>query len=262
MTPWRLKALKCTRLDLALTLYCSNLIFFEMYSFEHRVGIPPVFLRFLLENPTLETVKLPNYTRPGDLVDMVETFRSLKALRSLFFSVHLKEELEFLYQELLSMPLLEHLHIGQITASVGREDSFRILHNIFKTRVNFKSFRTTEAIDPTQLFAQPGQETHNSGSMYVRTQEEQMLFWNPIYRQIGQLPKLQSLTIVCFTVQKHKNSGVHQLAGTTSLKRLVLCGCEATEWTREILDLLSALPKLESLQLKPLKKGSFLQIKS
>ncbi|KAF9152233.1 hypothetical protein BG015_005572 [Linnemannia schmuckeri] len=306
VTPWRLKSLKCTRLDLALTQYCPNLIFFEMHSFEHRVGIPPVSLRFLLKCPKLKTVKLPSYTRPDDLVDMVETFRSLKALRSLFFNVHLREELEFLCapdfrsdkvqqstnpcssshplsapepdQEPLSVPLLEHLHIGQITVGVGREDSFRMLRNILKTRVNLKSFRMTGGpIDPTQLFAQPGQETHDSwgckdlrslsfslpGSMYVRTQEEQTLFWSPIYRQIGQLPKLQSLTIICFTVQKDKSCGIHQLAGATSLRWLVLRGCEAAEWMREeILDLVSALPKLENLQLKPLRKGNFPQIKS
>ena len=45
-TPWRLRSLKCTRLDLALTRYCPDLTFFEMYSYEHRIGIPPVSLRF------------------------------------------------------------------------------------------------------------------------------------------------------------------------------------------------------------------------
>ncbi|KAG9072870.1 hypothetical protein KI688_000650 [Linnemannia hyalina] len=277
-----------------------------MHSYEHRVGIPPVSLLFLLECPKLEIVKLPTCTCRNDFVDLVETFRSLKALRSLFFNVHLREELEFLCapdahsdrlqqatetcsssppsstfvlnQDPLSVPSLEHLHIGQISAEVGREDSFRMLRNILKTRTHLKTFRTSgEPIHPTHLFAQPGQEAHDSwgcrdleslffslpGSMYVKTKEEQTLVWNPIYHQIGQLPKLQSLTIIYFTIEKGKDSGIQQLMGATSLKRLVLRGCEATKWTREeIQDLVRALPKLENLQLKPLEKGFFPQIKS
>ncbi|KAF9538578.1 hypothetical protein EC957_006446 [Mortierella hygrophila] len=160
-----------------------------MHSYEHRVGIPPVSLLFLLECPKLQIVKLPIYTRRNDLIDLVVAFRSLKALRSLLFNVHLREELEFL--------------------------------------------------------------------------EEQTSVWNPIYRQIGQLPKLQSLTIIYFTIEKGKDSGIQQLVGATSVKRLVLRGCEATKWTREeIQDLVRALPKLENLHLKPLEKGLFSQIKS
>ncbi|KAF9144770.1 hypothetical protein BGX30_011534 [Mortierella sp. GBA39] len=304
--PWRLRSLKCARLGLALTRYCPDLTFFEMHSYEHRVGIPPVSLLFLLECPKLEIVKLPTYTRRNDLIDLVETFRSLKALRSLFFNVHLREELEFLCapdalsdklqqatetcssshpsstfvlnQDLLLVPLLEHLHIGQISVEVGREDSFRMLRNILKTRTRLKSFRASGGpIHPIHLFAQPGQEAHDSwgcrdleslffslpGSIYVKTREEQTSVWNPIYRQIGQLPKLQSLTIIYFTIEKGKDSGIQQLVGATSLKRLVLRGCEATKWTREeIQDLVRALPKLENLQLKPLEKGNFLHVKS
>lgn len=277
-----------------------------MHSYEHRAGSPPVSLRFLLECPKLETVKLPSYTRRDDLIDLVKTFRSLKGLRSLFFNVHLKEELEFLCapdvlsnklqqptgtcssshpsstpvldRDLLSVPLLDHLYIGQISPEVGREDSFRMLRNILETRTHLKSFRIRGGpIHPTHLFAQPGREAHDSWgckeleslnfslprSMYVKTREEQALVWNPIYRQIGQLSKLQSLTIICFTVEKGKDSGIQQLAGATSLRRLVLRGCEPTEWTREeILDLVRALPKLENLQLKHLEKGNYPQIKS
>ncbi|KAK3808054.1 MAG: hypothetical protein JOS17DRAFT_766353 [Linnemannia elongata] len=301
-TLWRLKSLRCTRLDLALTRYCPDLTFFEMHWYEHRVGIPPVSLRFLLECPKLETVKLPKYSRRDDFIDLAETFRSLKALRSLSFNVHLRKELEFLCapdvlldnlqqstdtcssshssstpvsdRDLLSVPLLEHLHIGQISLEVGREDSFRMLHNILKTRTHLKSFHSVGgAIHLTHLFAQPGQETHdNWGCRELesllfsqpgpKTTKEQALVWNHIYRQIGQLSKLQSLTIYCLTVEKGEDSGIQQLAGATSLRRLVLRGCQATKWMRyEILDLVRALPKLENLQLKPLKKGDFPQIK-
>lgn len=60
------------------------------------------------------------------------------------------------------VPLLEHLHINQITVGVGREDSFRMLCNILKTRVNLKSFRVSEPINPSHIFAQPGQEARDS----------------------------------------------------------------------------------------------------
>ncbi|KAK5828934.1 hypothetical protein F5H01DRAFT_329199 [Linnemannia elongata] len=304
---WRLRSLRCNRLDLALTRFCPDLTSFEMPSYEYSSGLPPVSLRFLLDCPKLETVSLPCFTSPGDFIHLVETFRSLKALRSLNFIVHLREELEFLCapdvpsdklqqstetcsssppstsmsgQDLLSVPLLEHLHIYQISPEVGRDDTFRMLRNILKTRTRLKSFRTSgEAIGPTHLFAQPSQEVRDSwgcrdleslfltlpGCMYAKTREEQRLAWNPIYRQIGQLSKLQSLTIICFTVEKGKESGIQQLAGATNLRRLTLHDYdnEATEWTREeILDLVRALPKLENLQLKPLEKGNFLQIKS
>lgn len=95
-TPWRLKSLSCTRLDLALTRYCPDLTYFEMYSFEHGSGIFPVSLRFLLDCPRLETVKLPSNTRGIDFAEIAETFRSLKALRSLYFNVNLREQLAFL----------------------------------------------------------------------------------------------------------------------------------------------------------------------
>ncbi|KAF9124043.1 hypothetical protein BGW39_008504 [Mortierella sp. 14UC] len=302
-TPWRLKKLKCNRPDWALALYCPDLTFFEILSTEPFSTPLAISLRFLLAFPKLETVKLPYKAGRDSFTDLIYTLQSLKALRSLTFNICRKEELEFLCspyfdsqitytmqnedptsnqarkgQGLLSLPLLEYLHIHHINLRDNYEACFRMLHNILVTRVNLKSFQVNrEILNPTYMFARPGQEARDdwgckgleslvfsmAKSMYLRTAEEDWAYWQPIYRQLGQLSRLESIEIKCSKVQVDKNSGILQLSGAKNLKRLVLRGTESVKWTRkEVLDLLMVLPKLEILQVKPLKKGFFLKIKA
>ncbi|KAF9912043.1 hypothetical protein EC991_000989 [Linnemannia zychae] len=296
MNPWRLKRLECNRPDWTLALHCPDLIFFEILSTKPYDTPAPISLRFLLACPKLETVKLPSYPHRNAFTDVVYTLQSLKELRSLTFNINRNEELEFLCspyfdtlityttqqshngQEFLTIPLLEHLHLNYITSSESYEATFRMIQNILVTRTNLKSFQINKAtLNPIFMFAQPGHEARDSWGckdleslvfslprpMYLRTEEEDCAYWRPIYRQIGQLSRLESLEIKCPKVQMGKNSGILQLSRATNLKRLVLCGTEPIQWTRmEFMDLIMALPELEILQVKPLKKGSFPKIKA
>ncbi|KAK3845788.1 MAG: hypothetical protein J3R72DRAFT_418384 [Linnemannia gamsii] len=254
-TPWRLKKLACNRPDIPLTRFCPNLTYFEIVSIEHRTNPQTTSLRFLMACPKLETVKLPTSTSSNSFIDVAETLRSLEALWSLTFNISWRDELEVLCtsdldsrttnnaqyqepesdpfadmnQELLSVPMLEHLHINCIYNRYGLyaggsyQATFRVLHNILLTRVDLKSFELRkDPIDPALLFARPGQEAHDSWGckdleslvfslprpMYYKTAEEGCAYWQPIYRQIGQLSKLKSLEITCPKVQKDKHSGI------------------------------------------------------
>ncbi|KAG0217935.1 hypothetical protein BGX33_009097 [Mortierella sp. NVP41] len=314
--PWRLKSLRCVCQDWALTRFCPNLTSFEMTALKHPASTTTISLRFLLECPKLEKVELPSFTRRLDFVDVAETLRSLKALRSIFLNVHWREEIEFLcspdmhtgevqdmattqlastplssslsvvagartgqdQDQKFSVPLLEHLHFGDVTADLSQQDYLAMVRNILKTRVKLKSFDAqNRLVQPAQLFAQPGEEDLHGwgcrnletlklnlpGSIYVKTEEEQIAFWRPVYRQIGLLPRLKSLVVKCPRLQKSVSCGILNLAGATSLRHLVLRDVDGAEWTREeVMDLLRVVPNLETLILNPLQKHNYLQVET
>ncbi|KAG0381242.1 hypothetical protein BGX24_000013 [Mortierella sp. AD032] len=250
-TPWRLKKLACNRPDITPTRFCSNLTYFEIVSTEHRTNLQTTSLRFLMACPKLETVKLPTSTSSNSFIDVAETLRSLEALRSLTFNISWRDELEVLCTSDLDSRITNNARYQE-----PESDPF--------TNMN------QESIDPALLFARPGQEAHDSWGckdleslvfslprpIHYKTAEEECAYWQPIYRQIGQPSKLKSFEITCPKVQKDKHSGILQLSGAASLQRLVLHGTEAIAWSREeTVDLLRVLPRLETLQLKPLKKG-------
>ena len=59
----------------------------------------------------------------------------------------------------LSVPLLEHLHLGGVVVDLSQKYYFAMLRNILKTRVKLKSFDAqNQFVEPAQLFAQPGEE--------------------------------------------------------------------------------------------------------
>ncbi|KAF9921874.1 hypothetical protein FBU30_008042, partial [Linnemannia zychae] len=259
---WRLKSLTCRQQDVPLVQFCPDLTFFEIPYIETFPICHSSSLRPLQGCPKLETVSLPYFSSTFVFADVAEGLRTLKSLRWLALNIYSREDIEFLCapdryafkvqqqsiktgattlacvpDQELSVPLLEHLQIGSIKCKSSYADIFQMIHNILVTRVKLKSFLSIEGtIDPSNVFAQPGREIHDSWGcrgletlyisfpkpMYVKTREEQWEYWGPIYRQIGQLSKLKSLEINCTCFPKEAKSGILQLAGAANLERLAM----------------------------------------
>ncbi|KAG0380338.1 hypothetical protein BGX24_008904 [Mortierella sp. AD032] len=77
-----------------------------------------------------------------------------------------------------------------------------------------------------------------------------MSVWRRVYRQLGELKKLATLTIRCIGLQTSSDAGIEYLYGLPKLAFLTLSDDKgmvpvATDWTRsEIKRIVGSLPKL------------------
>ncbi|KAG0304501.1 hypothetical protein BGZ97_001468 [Linnemannia gamsii] len=133
----------------------------------------------------------------------------------------------------LPLPLLENLTI--ISVDVG-DNTFSALDrlsaqffNILRTRPLLKGFQVQGfGFCPWDIFAQPGQELEHGWACLgletlklhfksldprkMNSKEKRYRIWQPIYRQLGQLTKLRSLMIQCWSLEKGTDVGILELA--------------------------------------------------
>ncbi|KAF9152232.1 hypothetical protein BG015_005571 [Linnemannia schmuckeri] len=214
----------------------------------------------------------------------------------------------------LPLPLLEDLTI--ISVDVG-DNTFSAIDrlaaqffNILRTRPLLKGFQIQGfSFSPSDIFAQPGQELEHGWACLgletlklqfksldprkMNSREKRYRIWQPIYRQLGQLTKLKSLMIQCWSLEKSTDVGILELAQPissvgpvsgeghgrssralnkpstdhalpsklkarlTELNSLYLSDSKGMTWSRTELEILLALfPKLKDLNLRPLNPGN------
>ncbi|KAF9912045.1 hypothetical protein EC991_000991 [Linnemannia zychae] len=133
----------------------------------------------------------------------------------------------------LPLPLLEDLTI--ISVSVGDtspstlERLSSLFFSILKTRPLLKGYQIQGfTFCPWDIFAQPGREVEDSwacvrleslrlqfkslDSSRMNSKEKRYRIWQPIYRQLGQLTRLKSLMIQCWSLEKGVDVGILELA--------------------------------------------------
>ncbi|KAF8943812.1 hypothetical protein BGZ47_005032 [Haplosporangium gracile] len=218
-------------------------------------------------------------------------------------------------REDLRLPLLEDLIV--ISVDVG-DNTFSAIDrlaahffNILRTRPLLKGFQIQGfSFSPSDIFAQPGQELEhgwaclgletlklqfkNLDPRKMNSKEKRYRIWQPIYRQLGQLTRLKSLMIQCWSLEKGTDVGILELAQPissvvgpvsgkghgrssralnksstdhalpsklkarlTELSILYLSDSRGMTWSRTELEILLALfPKLKDLNLRPLNPGN------
>ncbi|KAF9124045.1 hypothetical protein BGW39_008506 [Mortierella sp. 14UC] len=214
----------------------------------------------------------------------------------------------------LPLPLLEDLTI--ISVDVGDtspstiERLSNLFFNILKTRPLLKGYQIQGFnFCPWDIFAQPGRELEDGWACVrletlrlqfksldprrMNSKEKRYRIWQPIYRQLGQLSRLRSLMIQCWSLEKGVDVGILELAqrkSTTAgesgsftalsnnggrrpptndtvppklkarlaeLNSLYLSDSKGNTWSKTELEILLALfPKLKDLNLRPLNPGN------
>lgn len=133
----------------------------------------------------------------------------------------------------LPLPLLEDLTI--ISVDVGDNTLSAIdrlsaqFFNILRTRPLLKGFQVQGfSFYPWDIFAQPERELEHSWACVgletlrlhfrsldprkMNSKEKRYRIWQPIYRQLGQLTRLKSLMIQCWSLEKGTDVGILELA--------------------------------------------------
>ncbi|KAG0217922.1 hypothetical protein BGX33_009083 [Mortierella sp. NVP41] len=172
----------------------------------------------------------------------------------------------------MALPGVEHLTIRNVVS--GEPAIYRQYFSTFlRTWPLLKTFVVNNfAIDPRIMFAQqPGRETEDGWwactgleTLSIRLpwarpsddiERERKEVWRPMYRQLGQLTKLRSLTIHCTNLDKSVEAGFGQLAEATSLERLTVVDPSVRAWSRvDAENLVRGLgPKLKLLRLPRLQ---------
>ncbi|KAF9921875.1 hypothetical protein FBU30_008043 [Linnemannia zychae] len=192
------------------------------------------------------------------------------------------------------LPKLESLTIisvdvGDHAPSINGRIS-NLFFDILKTRPLLKEYQIQGFnFCLWDIFAQPGHEIKDSWACLglevlklqfknadppkSKSNEKRRKLWQSIYRQLGQLTRLKSLMIQCWSLEKGNNSGILQLAqqamsvdSDTSprftpklakLCSLYLSDLKGSTWTKaELETLLTLFPKLKDLNLRPLNPGN------
>ncbi|KAG0263652.1 hypothetical protein BGZ95_003750, partial [Linnemannia exigua] len=207
----------------------------------------------------------------------------------------------------LPLPLLEDLTILSVdvgdTSPATLERLSGLFCNILKTRPLLKGYQIQGfSFCPWDIFAQPGRELEDSWACLgletlklqfksldprkMNSREKRHRIWRPIYRQLGQLTKLKSLVIHCWSLEKGIDVGILELAQQgkstasgstglaasiatviippsklkarlTELTSLHLSDSKGNTWSRTELEILLGLfPKLKDLNLRPLNPGN------
>ncbi|KAF9287622.1 hypothetical protein BGZ68_001543 [Mortierella alpina] len=277
---WEMRKLRISLEDMAMLRYCPKLTELEIKLDPGRVRLPP---QAMIACPDLKVLRITTQGRDGgyNFSDLAEPFRSLKNLKTLLLPIRHLDQIEPLClreddQDVSSegntqiLPDLEHLEMSDVllTLSVAMTDHLhKLLVNILQTRPLLKTliFRGHE-VKPWQLFAQPGSvcenewrcsaletlDLHFTWRLYTRPKDERREQWRSVFRQIGKLPKLKNLSILCDGLEKSSEAGILELEGARGLKCLELCDRQGPLWTKdEIVTLLRVVPGLVSLSLSP-----------
>lgn len=171
------------------------------------------------------------------------------------------------------MPALEHIIINNVDIDSNQSEEYgRLVPEILKTRPLLKTFLHFSSINLRTLFPQPGKDTDNKwactgleklairvtwmnqGESEEHTRQE---VCRPMYRHLGEMKSLKSLTIWRKTIDKSPEGGISQLAGAVKLERLAI---KDVQWwvvdREEMLSLVRAMgPKVNLLHRTPLQPG-------
>ncbi|KAF9938378.1 hypothetical protein BGZ67_000219 [Mortierella alpina] len=276
---WEMRKLRIAHEDMVMLRYCPKLRELEIKLQARLFQLPPR-PQAMKACPELEVLRITaenQYDGPV-FCDLAETFKSLKRLKVLLLPIRNVDQLESLClpedsQEVSSsgtLPILEHLELSDVQLDLGvtkSDNLHQLLVKILRTRPLLKTFvfRGHE-VKPWQLFAQSSLECHKEWQcmaletldlhftwrLYTRPREERCELWRSVFRQIGKLPKLKSLTILCDGLEKSIDAGILELGGARSLECLDLCDRQAPLRTKdEVVTLMQVVPGLVSLSLAP-----------
>ncbi|KAG9072885.1 hypothetical protein KI688_000666 [Linnemannia hyalina] len=175
----------------------------------------------------------------------------------------------------LAVPTLEHITIknAHVDNSQEEEEFERLVPEILKTRPLLKTFTLPScSINPRTFFPQPGKETDDK---WACTGLEKLAFrlpwtiqgeskeqirqevWRPMYRQLGKMKSLTSLTIWGKLIDMSPEAGISQLAGAVELERLAIKDAHSWVTDREgMMSLVRVLgPKMNLLHLTRFRPG-------
>ncbi|KAF9958758.1 hypothetical protein BGZ72_010975 [Mortierella alpina] len=277
---WKMRKLRISHGDMPMLRYCPNLRELEIKLASDQ---SQKLSQAVMGCPDLEVLRIMTQDRHEGpaLWDLAETFRSLKRLKTLVLPVRSLNQIESLClsesdQDVSTsgstqtLPVLEHLEMSDVLMNLNvakSDDLHKLLVNILQTRPLLKTFDFHgHEVKPWQLFAQPGFESHRewrcmsletldlhfTWRLYTRPLEERCEQWRSVFRQIGKLHKLKSLSILCDGLEKSIDAGILELGGARSLSRLELYDRQAPLWTKdEIMTLIQVVPSLVSLTLTP-----------
>ncbi|KAF9181996.1 hypothetical protein BGZ51_005023 [Haplosporangium sp. Z 767] len=280
---WRLKKLTMDRSAILLLWYCPDLRDLQINQggpftkATSQISLLP--MSTCTDLAILRFLSWPH----SRYTNALEVFSGLKKVKSFTSHMCSKWLLDLLCDE-DGFPLLEHLELESagfptiLTSNIVSQSLARILY----TRPRLKSFVMHQfQADPMMIFAQqPGMALSQLGwvcrdletlSLELKWglnqareagQRLNMWSWEPIYRQIGQLPKLRSLSIQCNFFDKSIEGGIQQLSGAKELRALsISCQC-ACIWTKEeVAMLVQVVPKLEYMYFQRFQVGHALQVR-
>ncbi|KAG0254238.1 hypothetical protein BG011_005885 [Mortierella polycephala] len=280
---WQLKKLTMERSAIQLLWYCPDLRELQI-----NQGGP-----FTKASPQVSLLPMSTCTNLAILrflcwphsrhTNAHETFSGLKKIKSFTSHVCSIWLLGLLCDE-DGFPLLEHLELKSINfpAVMSSDIVNRSLVRILYTRPRLKSFVVRQfQADPMIIFAQQPRMTSSQlgwvckdletlscelkweiGQVKEAGQKLDMWLWEPIYRQIGQLSKLRSLSIQCNFFDKSMEAGIQQLSGAKELRALSLSFHSIYFWSKnDIVMLVQAVPKLEYMYFQRFPVGHALQVR-
>ncbi|KAF9092814.1 hypothetical protein BGX29_010274 [Mortierella sp. GBA35] len=214
----------------------------------------------------------------------METLPRMERLRTISMVVTNQNQLQFL--EIVKgsdhLPAIKVLVLEVFAADVQLWlEHQRSVKEILKTCASLTKFEIKGIfIDPLMVFAQAGGDDGDSWrcaqlrelwlevsmpilSNSTHNGRPNAIVWKSIYRQLGVLTCLESLTLRSPRIDRTANAGLSQLQGIPRLQKHVLMNMNGTPWTRQqIHDLLLMAPHLSSLRLNPLSMDDKDQVKS
>ncbi|KAF9545732.1 hypothetical protein EC957_010595 [Mortierella hygrophila] len=293
--PWRVRKLRTSVETLSMLHKCPHLVSLALEHVPGSITNRPYSLRHILMCPNIQELSITWWTGCDEVKDLVETLLSLTHLRTLEYCVSRLEHFQFLvpllphqrqpppalcqmhdedeeYRRLpLAVPTLEHINIKNIYVGSQEEEFERLVPEILKTRPLLKSFiLPSYPINPRTFFPQPGKETDDK---WACTELEKLAFrlpwtiqseseeqtrqevWRPMYRQLGKMKSLKSLTIWGKLIDRSPEAGISQLAGAVGLERLAVKDAHSWVTDREgVMSLIRVLgPKVNLLHFTRLR---------
>ncbi|KAK3819362.1 MAG: hypothetical protein JOS17DRAFT_756279 [Linnemannia elongata] len=294
--PWGLRKLRMSVDMQSMLQNCPHLVSLTLGSvqlFDGSFNYRPFSLRQILVCPSLQELRIAWWIRSREDDDLVETLMSLKHLRTLEYFISRPGDFQFLvplrppqhlhqmhredeeYRLLpLAMPALEHIIIKNVVIHQYQENEFnRLVLEFLKTRPLLKSFALhSYPINPRILFPQPSNEIDDTWActgleklairlpwvIQVKFEEQvRQEVWRPMYRQLGKMKSLKSLTIWGKDIDMSPEAEISHLAGAVGLERLAIKDLHVWATGREgMMSLVRVLgPKVKLLHLTRLRPG-------
>ncbi|KAF9079393.1 hypothetical protein BGX23_004199 [Mortierella sp. AD031] len=263
---WNMRILRMTTDDLGLLSYCPRLKHLEATTMHNKENHSISFAA-VQACPELHTLRAMHPKIP----DLIKVLKSLKKIQSLAFTTTSAQEIAYIAEESEEEALLPQLVDLEIHAKNLHRNAFRqfdtCLFRILSTRdlltsIVIKDYEVQSTTTFEQSWTCSGIETlelnlaqGNSG------REQRMGIWDRVFRKLGRLVSLKSLTLRSADLQQGITSSVHFLQEIQMLEELTLSDHNKGMWTQEQLTrILDATPNLAHLAIGPLHQSQTMEI--
>ncbi|KAG0196452.1 hypothetical protein BGX33_001630 [Mortierella sp. NVP41] len=282
---WPIQRLTVYREHMGLIRHCGNLEHLQLLQLVPFFTVGPIpSLRLLSHCPRLKELQLPPQSTEQQMIGLEEALLTLTSLEKLLsFRLDWPEQAELLNTGKRQPPVVGFLQgqqAGQQPQVEGLNDEFALpaMKTLEVSTMNLTVQKETRFVSRLlqqrpllEILLLPHQNAISVDAVISKSWAclsltelrisltgpssagvEGLETWRSFYKQIGKLTKLLTLHIFCPEMEKSPNDGIMSMQGATSLKRLTIVDLLGDWSQQEVVNLMTAVPRLEYLKLTPL----------